>query len=332
MLTVAHGLFNDYSLTWAPQAMWFFQKNGDEYSTPPQVPRGWYVLSGYASQRSNDVQNSAAPGSSTLESQQLDAAAVYFVESEYDPNLPGRGGYGGYLSSDAGPFNEHFLSESNKILAGYPFDPISPANWGKMHATAPANLSFRPLNPKVFVTQSLQSFSGNSGGPLYLQQPDGLFYPAGIYLGGSGQSRVRVIDSQVVDLINRAEASGNDGGNHTGGGVIRIDRGTFGANNWHLIVSNATSPGAVVVEFNPSAGLRRLRPGRVRKLFTRESNVDQVRIASCTSPSGNSPAVPLLLPPSSNPFTHSPGSKLRALEKPRTAPRSNSSPSATPKA
>jgi hypothetical protein len=70
-----------------------------------------------------------------------------------------------------------------------------------------------------------------------VQWTNGQYYPAAIYLGGADQAVVRVIDSGVVDLINRAEASGNDGGNHTGGGVIRIDRGSSTAGSWKLIVN-----------------------------------------------------------------------------------------------
>ena len=222
VLTAAHALFNDAALSWVTEARWFFQKQVGEYEPAPQTPRGWYVLAGYAAQRSDDQAAGIDPGYSTSESQQLDAAALYFVETYYNANEPGHGGYGGYLSSDAGAYNEHFLSNSNKFLVGYPLVPDAETNWGKMYATPPTNLHFVSRNPMVFVTTDIRSFPGNSGGPLYVQWTNGVFYPAGIYLGGAEESRVRVIDGQVVDLINRAEASGNGGGNFTGGGVITI--------------------------------------------------------------------------------------------------------------
>ena len=46
--------------------------------------------------------------------------------------------------------------------------------------------------------------------------------PAAIYLGGSGQTVVRAIDSQVIDLFNRAEVSANGGDDNLGGGIITI--------------------------------------------------------------------------------------------------------------
>src|SRR5206468_9754044 len=68
-----------------------FERYHDRLEPVPQIPRGWYIFEGYASQRQLDQ----SPGISTPDSQNLDAAAMYFLEDA------GRGGYGGYLSSDA---------------------------------------------------------------------------------------------------------------------------------------------------------------------------------------------------------------------------------------
>jgi len=222
VLTAAHALFQDSTREWVTDARWFFQEHAGDYQAVPQTPRGWYVASGYATQRSNDLSSGTSPGYSTPESQQLDAAALYFLETPYSANAPGRGGYSGYLSSDSGVTNEHLLSDRNKLLVGYPLIPGAETNWGRMYATTPTNLHFAALNPKVFKTTDILSYPGNSGGPLYVQWTNGAYYPAGIYLGEGSQTIVRAIDGEVVDLINRAEASGNGGGNFTGGGVITI--------------------------------------------------------------------------------------------------------------
>ena len=71
----------------------------------------------------------------------------------------------------------------------------------------------------------IQGFPGNSGGPLYVQADVNKYLPAAIYIGGSGETLVRAINSEVVDLINRAEISGNGGGNSTGGGVTLLSPG-----------------------------------------------------------------------------------------------------------
>ena len=52
-----------------------------------------------------------------------------------------------------------------------------------------------------------------------MQYQGGSYYPAGIYLGGAAQTVVRAIDSDVLNLFTRAEASANGGGNSTGGGA-----------------------------------------------------------------------------------------------------------------
>ena len=114
-------LFDDSLLSYATSARWFFQRYRDHLEPAPQVPRGWYVFEGYASQRQLDN----SPGLLTPSSQNLDAAALYFLEEA------GRGGYGGYLFSDADN-NEHLLGANNKFLAGYPLDGVSLADQGKL--------------------------------------------------------------------------------------------------------------------------------------------------------------------------------------------------------
>ena len=74
-----------------PGVRWFFQYESGEFETPAQIPRGSYVLSGYAAQRA--VDNS--PGAASTASRELDAAALYF----YEPTA--RGGQSGYLGSNS---------------------------------------------------------------------------------------------------------------------------------------------------------------------------------------------------------------------------------------
>lgn len=224
VLTAAHVLFDDVLLGFAQNARWFFQKHKGDHEPLPQTPRGWYIFEGYAAQRQADN----SPGLSSPSSQELDAAALFFVESPTHPNLPGRGGYGGYLASDE--LNNPWLTGSQlKMLVGYPIDRIDATNQGRMHATVPTNATFTSTARRVFATSDLKSYPGNSGGPLYVQYVDGKYYPAAIYLGGASQTLVRAIDSQVVDLINRAEISGNGGGNNTGGGVALWSPGLTGS-------------------------------------------------------------------------------------------------------
>ena len=241
--TAAHVVFDDAALTAAPLGtpietseqfepfrvqglQWLVQRDRGTYEPNPQIPRGFYVISGYAAQRFTRT-----PGESTPQSQHLDAAALYFLEDA------GRGGFGGYLASDEAN-NEFLLSPTSlKTLVGYPVDNIPAANRGRMHATPPAAVSFTrvpgefaPGIPfKTYTTTAIRSTGGTSGGPLCVQLGGGVYYPAAIYLGGSGQTVVRAIDSQVIDLFDRAEVSGNSGPNNTGGGIVHVNSPIVGS-------------------------------------------------------------------------------------------------------
>ncbi len=218
VLTAAHVVFNDASLSYVDTVWWFFQRHRGEYEPIPQQPRGWYVYSGYAAQRANDN----SPGVSSPASQNMDVAALYFTADA------GRGGYGGYLTSDAAD-NEWLMSSALKILVGYPVETVLEEDRGRMHWVAPGNYGFAhvPGAGQAYGTMGMKSYPGNSGGPLCVLY-SGKYYPAGVYLGGSGQSVVRAIDGGVVDLINRAEVTANTGDNNTGGGVITVVAGASG--------------------------------------------------------------------------------------------------------
>lgn len=206
--TAGHVVFDDGTLSAAEGLQWQFQRDAGNYEPTPLYPRGFYIFDGYAAQRT--LENT--PGTSSPQSQTLDVAALYFVEDA------GRGGYGGYLASDLNN-NEFLLSGALKTLVGYPVEGVPLLDQGRMHATAPASLAFTAAFGRTFTTTAIRSFGGNSGGPLCVQHSNGQFYPAAIYLGGTGQTVVRAIDSQVIDLFKRAETSGDGGQNNTGGGI-----------------------------------------------------------------------------------------------------------------
>jgi hypothetical protein len=214
-LTAGHVLFNDVSFSYVTNAQWLFQRDAwpaGEYEPVAQVPRGFYLLAGYAAQR----QAENTPGQSSPASYHLDAAALYFVEPA------ARGGYGGYLVST--PTNQWLTAAAQKLLVGYPVAVVDMGNRGRMHATTPGVVNFAPLPgyEELFGTTGIQSYGGNSGGPLYVKHSNGNFYPAGIYLGGTAQTVVRALDTNVVELLRRAEISANGGANSGGGGVTYV--------------------------------------------------------------------------------------------------------------
>ena len=215
VLTAAHVVFDDYSLSWVGNAQWFFQRHAPDYNPAPQQVRGYYVNDGYAARR----QAEGTPGVSQAASFDLDVAALYFYEAA------GRGGYGGYLVSDAGTqwlqTNSH-APLTLRALVGYPVEGIAPSGLGKMHAIGPTSMSFDQTTGTVFTCSTMRGLPGNSGGPLCVQWSDGRYFPAGVYVGGSDRAIVRAIDSRAVEVINQAELTSNLGTNQTGGGVIRF--------------------------------------------------------------------------------------------------------------
>jgi hypothetical protein len=234
--TAGHVVWDDITLSAVTGLQWNFQRDRGRFEPHPQIPRGFYLFDGYAAARAAP---GVIPGEGTPESQTLDAAAIYFLEDA------GRGGFAGFLASDL-PGNEFLLSAAAKILAGYPVDGIALLDQGRMHATPPMNVTFTQGFGRTYITSDIHGTGGVSGGPLYVRYQGGTYYPAAIYLGGSAQMVVRAIDSQVIELFNRAEISGGGGSNNTGGGITHTSvTGTL----------NITQPGSLRVFIEPAAAL-----------------------------------------------------------------------------
>ncbi len=230
VLTAAHLVFNDQTLSFVGQTFWYPRGQSASADPKPLEARGYYVLSGYASQRTNDIQSGLyAPEQSTPQSRNFDAAALYFLEP-----VSG-GGHGGYLPSDATP-SPWLTGRAMKMLVGYPVDgsQFGDASLlpGRLYQTLPQPLPLSPAadrleNPVVYTAPWFLSYPGNSGGPVYARFND-QFLPAGIYLGTlySGTqpyaSAVRAIDGNVTNLISLARLQSETGTNHTGGGVVAI--------------------------------------------------------------------------------------------------------------
>jgi sugar lactone lactonase YvrE len=229
VLTAAHLVFNDQTLSYVSQAYWFFQEEAGVFEPEPLQARGWYVLSGYASQRTNDVLGGLSPDQSSPQSRNLDVAALYFASPAAG------GGYGGYLPSDATP-NTWLTSMAEKMLVGYPVDgsqfDVANIVHGQMYEIGPQpyplSQATDPLaDQQVYTASWMLSYPGNSGGPFYVRF-DGYYYPAGVYLGTLFNgvvpyaSAVRAFDSNVVSLVTMAAALGDSGTNNSGGGVITI--------------------------------------------------------------------------------------------------------------
>jgi uncharacterized delta-60 repeat protein len=247
--TAAHVVWDDGTLSAAQGVQWLFQRDAGTHDPVPLTPQGFYTFDGYAAQRIADN----SPGQSSPQSQHLDVAALYFNTNA------GREGFSGWLGSDSNN-NEFLLSGADKILVGYPIDGIAPEFQGRMYTTAAANITFTGAFGRTFTTNGLHSFGGNSGGPLCVQDTSGNWYPAAIYLGGTNQTVVRAIDSEVINLFNRAETSSTGGGNNTGGGITHTG----------YTITGSASTGAVIINTTP-AGMG-WRPAGSTKAFTPSGN------------------------------------------------------------
>ena len=213
VLTAAHVVYDDVALSFVPTASvkWFLQRYAGLYEPPPQIPRGWCVFEGYASAREAD----RSPGVSSRESQNLDVAALYFLEPA------GGGGYSGYVVSRS-PGQEWLYRTSQQTLVGYPVEAVPDADRGRMHATRARPLIWSAEYAQLHSTTNIKAYAGNSGGPLCVQFTNQTYYPAAVFLGGAGRTVVRAIDEDVAGLIVCAEVLGDQAPNNTGGDPILL--------------------------------------------------------------------------------------------------------------
>jgi len=283
VLTAAHLVFNDETLSYVSRAYWFFQKEEGVFSPQPQPARSFYVLSGYAAQRAYDLQSGVAPGQSTPQSRNLDAAALWFE------NSVAGGSYGGYLPSDAQP-NSWLTGTSLKMLVGYPVEAsvfgytnVVP---GGMYQTDPQpyplSLATDPISDQqVYLATNFLSYPGNSGGPFYVQY-NGYYYPAAVYLGtlyNGAQpyaSLVRAIDTNVVRLITLAAMLG-EGGTNNDGGVIRFIPDS---------AISASSPGYVQFDLEPPAAYAAGARWRVQGEASYSTATNYTRVVTSTNAFG----------------------------------------------
>ncbi len=273
VLTAAHLVFDDQTQSYVSGAYFFLQENVPAYVPSPIPARGWYLLSGYAAQRTNDLSSgNFGVDISSPQSRNLDVAAVYFQ------SLVAGGGYGGYLPSDEVP-NQWLAGTAEKMLVGYPVDgsQFGFANIvpGTMYQIGPQPYPLTLENEfvtgqqEVYAANWFLSYPGNSGGPLYVQL-NGYYYPAGVYLGTlNGQSVVRAIDSSVTNLIGLAATLGDSGPNNNGGGVLNI------IPNQTLSVGN---PGYLQMQLAPPSAVQAgaawlLQPGTTYSSLTNFTQV-----------------------------------------------------------
>ncbi len=239
VLTAAHALFDDLTLSHAVDVRWHHQAQKDHYlpaAKEPQelsgemnavgarvhtssiVPRGLLILSGYAERRRQDPH----VGTGTPESQNLDVAAAFFGKEV------ARGGRAGILCIDGALPPGHWLNfEAVKTLVGYAHDDAAEENLGKIHASAPADIAFTRAYERVWHSFELRAGGGVSGGPLFIREDaTGIWRQTAIYLGGADRGIFRELDKEAADLITAAGILAGDD-NNTGGGITHSNVTNF---------------------------------------------------------------------------------------------------------
>lgn len=252
VLTAAHVVFDDVTLTYSTGLHWRFQREHGVSDPVPLTPRGSYVFDNYAALRRAEVPNDGV-GVARQSSQQRDVAAVFF-----QAHAAGRHGFTAVLKTDQA--NDWLTQARQKTMVTYPIDPgflkapsFSSADAGKMFRTPPQDAAFTLVAPenaasapsRVYATTALAGYPGGSGGAVCVQFDDGQFYPAGIYLGGDGKAIVRAIDDDVMNLVANAQLSAEDDSNNTGGGSVRVNSSVSAGSFSISTVKVNLTPGAI---------------------------------------------------------------------------------------
>ena len=230
VLTAAHVVFDDVTLSMVPGVDFLPRRLSGEFEPLPRRARGWVVMPGYIEQRLLERTNGAAPGVASPASEALDVAAIWFDEDVLAID-GGAGGAGGYLVSGANGTN-YLEAALQVLLTGYPVErsdglAISPGRLYRLEKLLPS-LTKVDGDARLYESAGFLSFPGNSGGPLLAKAQvtaggSETYFPAGIYLGTTGnKSRVRTLDTNVLALINTAASAANLGTNFTGGGAINL--------------------------------------------------------------------------------------------------------------
>ena len=205
VLTAAHVVHDRLARSPVGSVLWRQARMAPDLEPRPLEAKGWFVMSNYVA------------SIETPDEGKFDVAALWF-----DEDVAG-GSSSGYLVSLQQP-SEWLAADVNKRLVGYPVEGgncgIFP---GVMHSIAADQYLLKPSPHPIYISEEFDGLPGNSGGPLYVQAPGGGQFPAAVYLGTQGgNGRVRVIDADVVSLIEKARAAARGETNFAGGGAVNF--------------------------------------------------------------------------------------------------------------
>lgn len=226
--TAAHVIFDDEDFAWEPiNLVRYFPRNHRFSVFQPAGPNfpvaGFVRWTSYATRVEND---DSGPGLSTPDTFNLDFAAGYISES--------------FKGSTITEYPEVYVDQEDsvsilrddrtKMIVGYPADGdfIDPADRGLMHRTPPGDyycewegitdLAFTWRDSEdfwfaIYYVEDVNTYGGNSGGPIYVLDDEGEWVMAGVLVGSRGSDTVLVrgIDEEAWKLIEEADALRNVG-------------------------------------------------------------------------------------------------------------------------
>lgn len=250
VLTCAHILFDDSTLSFSTNVRWHHQAQKDfhqpaaelesEYAgvlnesgkrvhVSTMVPRGWLVMGEYAAKRIEHMESGGAPGFATPESQNLDVGALFFTKPvargakaglaiRKNNETPGR-----WLRAA----ENDTLAAVSKRLLGYPYDNVPHDDIGKVfrrtYSTANNNYQSFTLVPShdfVFNSYNIVAGAGMSGAPVMLETSPNTWKQCAIYLGsnlGSNFGVMRELGEDVASLVTEAQGLSDPNNDTTGG-------------------------------------------------------------------------------------------------------------------
>jgi len=224
LTTAAHVIFDDEELVWEPvgQTRFYpqyhrtttFNPVGDFYPVMPYIR--W---TSYATRVENDP---SGPGLSTPDTFNLDFAVLYLSPALTDDRIMRYPETFVDAEGDVGILRDH----RQKTIIGYPSDEafMNPARIGLMHQTEPADYfawwggleefpdTWRDSEDfwvAGYDLEGVTTYSGNSGGPIYVANDQGGWMNAGLVVGSNGSDGVliRGLDENAWALVEEAVAA-----------------------------------------------------------------------------------------------------------------------------
>lgn len=216
--TAAHVIFDDEDFVWEPiNRIRFYPRY---HRTTPFQPTGKFFpptafvrWTSYATRVEND---DSGPGLSSPDTFNLDFAVGYLNRFEDDPLVMEYPEVAVDAEGEVGILRD----PRDKTIIGYPSDSdfISSGQRGLMHQTAPGNYfcwwgaledfesSWRDSEDYWVATydfEGVTTYSGNSGGPIYVRNDQDRWAQAGVVVGSNGSDGVLVrgIDEEAWNLI-----------------------------------------------------------------------------------------------------------------------------------